>query len=495
VNPGATEICDGLDNDCDGLVDDDDPDVTGQTTWYLDSDADGFGDFSNSVVSCNQPSGYVADNTDCDDTNAAVNPTATEVCNGIDDDCDGLVDDADSDITGQSIWYLDNDSDGFGDPTNFVLSCNQPNGYVPDSTDCDDTNANVFPGATEVCDGVDNNCDGQIDESGGTVWYVDADADGYGDVNDTGVTSCTQPPGTVDNNGDCDDANSSVNPGAIEICDGIDNNCDGIIEEPTIQGLPNQEAIGSFTLPIIVGAFLSGNEAYYTGPGGTGTIYMAGDTISFEDFAAYPVTLYIYDSYVTSGCWSEESFDLIINLPLGCTALNQPVFGYSDISVETDLSWDAVEGATGYTIYVGTSSGNYNMVNGEDVGNQLSYEFQEDLPYNTSIFIKIVPYNDREEATNCGEIRFITEGKEEPPKFFTPNGDGYNDFWLVPDKDRLISVIYILDRYGKLLTSLSGTNMAWDGIYNNQLMPTNDYWYVIEYKNGETLRGHFTLKR
>ncbi len=495
VYPGAPEICNGIDDDCDGLVDDDDPDISGQSTWYLDGDADGFGDPASSMLSCNQPTGYVADNTDCDDSNAAIHPGAEELCDGIDDDCDGLIDDADPDIVDQSLWYLDSDADGFGDPANSVLACDPPTGYVADNTDCDDTNASVFPGATEVCDGVDNDCNGQVDESGGTLWYVDADADGYGDVNDTGVTSCTQPTGTVDNNGDCDDTNALVHPGAAELCNGMDDNCDGIIEEPMVLDLADQDVVGSYTLPAIIGDFLSGNEAYYTGPGGTGTAYMQGDTIAFDDFPAYPVTLYIYDSYASSGCFSEESFELIIVELLGCTALNGPFNGDTDVFIDTDLTWNAAPDATGYVLSVGSSPGNTDILNALDVGNVLRYDLPEDLPYDQELFVSIVPYNDRQIAMGCPEYYFTTEGVQTPPRFFTPNNDGFNDTWVVPDRFNEISAIQIFDRYGKLLKQLFNLQLGWDGTYKNAPLPESDYWYVIQYHDGRVLRGHFSLVR
>src|SRR5690606_3653247 len=163
------------------------------------------------------------------------------------------------DESGGTLWYADTDGDGYGDLNDSgVESCNQPPGAVNNNTDCDDTNAAINPNAVEVCDGIDNNCDGQIDESGGTIWY--ADTDGYGDVNDNGVESCAQPPGTVDNNDDCDDAEATVYPGAPELCDGLDNDCDGIIQEPQLEDLGDQNVTNTFEFPIIDGTNLSGNE-------------------------------------------------------------------------------------------------------------------------------------------------------------------------------------------------------------------------------------------
>ncbi|MGB6874156.1 MAG: clostripain-related cysteine peptidase [Dehalococcoidia bacterium] len=171
---GVTEVCNGIDDDCDGLVDDDDPDCTGQATWYLDGDSDGYGDPNTTTQACSQPAGYVDNDADCNDSNENVNPAATEVCNGIDDDCDGLVDDDDPDCTGQATWYLDGDSDGYGDPNTTTHACSQPAGYVDNNADCDDSNENVNPAATEVCNGIDDDCDGLVDEGCDNEVYLDS---------------------------------------------------------------------------------------------------------------------------------------------------------------------------------------------------------------------------------------------------------------------------------------------------------------------------------
>ena len=105
--------------------------------------------------------GWAVDGGDCDDGDPAVNPYQDEVCDGIDNDCDGYVDLGAVDAT---RWFLDADADGYGCPTCITSACEQPTGRVEDNTDCDDEDPAVNPGAAEVPDGIDNDCDGEIDE-------------------------------------------------------------------------------------------------------------------------------------------------------------------------------------------------------------------------------------------------------------------------------------------------------------------------------------------
>ena len=110
----APEVCDTLDNNCNNLVDDNDPNVVGQVEYFTDSDLDGFGDPTQSVLVCFQPAGTVTNGSDCDDDDGSVSPIAQEICDGIDNNCDNNTDDDDSTVSGQSTWYLDSDGDGFG---------------------------------------------------------------------------------------------------------------------------------------------------------------------------------------------------------------------------------------------------------------------------------------------------------------------------------------------------------------------------------------------
>jgi hypothetical protein len=228
IHPGQDETCNGVDDDCDGSTDDDDDDVTDQGTWYPDTDGDGHGDPGSPTLACESPSQHVADATDCDDGDAAVSPSAAEICDGADQDCDTLVDDDDPDVTGTSTWYIDFDGDGYGSSDYTVSSCEAPSGYVANSDDCEDAHADASPVGTEVCDDLDNDCNGTVDDDATdfATWYADTDSDGYGDPSATS-TACEAPSGSVDNGRDCDDSDAAVSPSAAEVCNGVDDDCNG----------------------------------------------------------------------------------------------------------------------------------------------------------------------------------------------------------------------------------------------------------------------------
>jgi len=228
IHPDAAEECDEVDNDCDTLVDE--PDAIDAPTFYADTDTDGYGDPDVSQVACEAPSGFVSNSMDCDDTDSTINPAGTEVCGGGDEDCDGIIDDADATVTGTTTFYEDADSDTYGNAASTTDACVAPTGFVSDATDCDDTDGDVHPAATEMCDSVDNNCDGTTDEdtaADARNWYLDADSDAYGLASST-TTACNWPVGYAAVRGDCDDTDASVNPGATESWyDGIDADCAG----------------------------------------------------------------------------------------------------------------------------------------------------------------------------------------------------------------------------------------------------------------------------
>lgn len=243
INPGQLEVCDGanVDEDCSGAADDNDPGATGQVTWFIDMDLDGYGDGADSVISCEQPWFYVANDSDCDDSEPGVNPAQAEVCDpaDVDEDCSGAADDDDAGVVGAPLWHLDADADGYGGPLQSEALCEQPSGYVADATDCDDARPGVNPGEMEVCDAddLDEDCSGAADNAdpgavGGVPWYADADSDGYGDPASS-VTECDAPLGYVADDTDCNDNLAGVNPGEAEVCDpaNLDEDCSGAADD------------------------------------------------------------------------------------------------------------------------------------------------------------------------------------------------------------------------------------------------------------------------
>ncbi len=149
LTPGMTEVCNNLiDDNCDGQIDEN----CVSYTYYFDGDNDGYGDPTKPTTTFSSipPAGYVADSTDCNDNDHAIHPNQSDLCNGIDDDCDNLVDE-DATFT---TWYADADVDGYGDPSISQMTCSgAPVGYVADNTDCNDSNADINPGASEQCNG------------------------------------------------------------------------------------------------------------------------------------------------------------------------------------------------------------------------------------------------------------------------------------------------------------------------------------------------------
>jgi cysteine-rich repeat protein len=182
----------------------------------VDGDRDGYG----VGASCTGP--------DCNDANASVNPGSAEVCDLVDNDCDGSTDEG---LTTSSYWR-DADGDGRGAagaaPQSF---CANPGGFASTDDDCNDADAGDYPGATERCDGRDNNCNGAVDDGASlSTFWLDGDSDGAGNAAVT-AQGCSAPVGYVANDDDCDDANPGRRPGAREACDGVDNDCSGTADD------------------------------------------------------------------------------------------------------------------------------------------------------------------------------------------------------------------------------------------------------------------------
>jgi hypothetical protein len=231
-----------------------DADLGCDTVFYADTDGDGHGDADETTTACEVPEGYVAVGDDCDDDSDAVHPGLPEVCDGLDNDCNGLKDSDDPavDLASQREYYRDVDGDGYGRAGDTTTSCDKPAGYALEGTDCDDSDADIHPEADEICDFYDNDCDGlyddeddSLDPSSAESFYLDSDGDGYG--TGTAVMACTRPAQHASQDGDCDDSEAAAHPGAVETCDQIDNDCDGAIDGPAGSGDLCGPLAGSFS--------------------------------------------------------------------------------------------------------------------------------------------------------------------------------------------------------------------------------------------------------
>ena len=240
--PNAIEECNGADDDCDGVTDENDS--IDALLWYLDSDGDGFGDLILNIFHAINPKDIQIVPQIVMMKTQISNQGNLETCNNIDDNCN---DDIDEDAIDPQIWYLDDDNDTFGDPSEFTYACTLPDGYVANSDDCDDIRSFVHPEADEICDGLDNNCNEQTDDDDEDIsfasmntYYADSDGDGFGNGGNI-VFACTLPSDFVENSDDCDDDRMVINPLSDERCNNIDDDCDGEIDE---------EAVNPFTFYI-----------------------------------------------------------------------------------------------------------------------------------------------------------------------------------------------------------------------------------------------------
>jgi hypothetical protein len=247
VSPAGNEICNTLDDNCNGEIDE-----GVLSTFYHDADLDGFGDINSIVLACEPAEGYVNNAEDCDDTQLTYIDNDGDSFGGSEWAACGVsnADDCDDNV----LTYLDTDGDGFG-------STNLDACGVFNFDDCDDANTEINPSVQEICNQLDDNCNIEVDENVLISFYADMDNDGFGDINNT-VQACILMPGYVDNGLDCDDGqllysdldsdgfggqvldacgvatnsdcidfDDSVNPGAVELCDNIDQNCNGVIDE------------------------------------------------------------------------------------------------------------------------------------------------------------------------------------------------------------------------------------------------------------------------
>ncbi|GAA4232234.1 hypothetical protein GCM10022291_06580 [Postechiella marina] len=192
----------------------------------------------------------------------------------------------------------------------------------------------------------------------------------------------------------------------------------------------------------------------------------------------------------------SEKYFTTEKTPPNCTSITAPLNNSENVAVNSNISWNLIPNTTGYLVTIGTTSGGTDIANAVDAGNVSAYNPPVDLPDESNIYVTITPYNALGNATNCEENRFTTENRIiEIPKFFTPNGDGNHDYWEVKDPKNEIKIIYIFNRYGKLLKTLASNTIGWNGSLSGKKLLADDYWCLLELHNGETIKTHFTLKR
>lgn len=431
--------------------------------FWIDSDGDGYGSNTDFLLSLTQPAGYVTNNDDCVDSDPSINPDAVEIPDDfqqLDEDCDGIP---------LVTFYADSDGDGWTDENDTVvdsLYAAPPVGYDwptgPPNWDCNDGDSTIHPFAYDIPnDGIDQNCTG-LDV---TTWYYDGDEDGYGL---TGDSTFQEAPDfgsvfTAQIDGDCNDSDPAVNPGATEIPDNsVDENCDG-------------------NAPRTIERDTDGDG--WTDPANSTVINAESDwTVDWPDYR-FPNPTDCDDTNPAVHPGATEAPD---------DGIDQDCDGFDHVSYFPDLDGD---GWTDDSASVVQSAGDvvpdfYRLANHLDCDDQ-------DGGVNPGA--TEVPDNAIDE--DCDGVVAYSFVEPTVPNIFSPNGDGVEDTIAVaggPIADGFDWVIY--DRWGQVLFQSDSQSMAWDGTYLGTGDPLNAgvYVYVLQYvapgvTGLQQLSGNITL--
>lgn len=310
----SEEICDGLDNDCDGSVDEDLSTPFATLTEGVCFDA---------VKECGGVSGWQ------DPDYGSDYEVVESSCDGLDNDCDGDVDEG---LT--TRYYLDVDGDGYGDALSFVDSCGVPAGYVLDNTDCDDSDGSIYQlvnyyidsdsdgydaGSEDVCSGVSApagyssstngaDCDDSVFDCNAdcsSVLYFDFDSDGYGNLS-VEHRVCDALGDYVLDNTDCDDSNVSINPLAIDVNDHIDNNCNGEVDEnndvPTVSLISDFNFDENYFYTLDLSTYFSDSDSLsysYLSNSSNLSVLINGNlaNVSASEYGSYNLNFSAYDNF------------------------------------------------------------------------------------------------------------------------------------------------------------------------------------------------------
>lgn len=481
--------------------------------------------------------GFSPSDGDCDDLNALISPDSPELCNGLDDNCNGIQDEG-FDLDGDSFSICSGDCDDnnqFISPISIDIAdgldndCdelidedvdNDGDGWTIQEGDCDDTNPDVNPGAVDIDDNIDNDCDQLIDEN------TDSDGDGLtpeeGDCDDANAAVNTNAEeicngiddncdGTIDEgfdgdgdtysacNGDCDDTNLNVYPGAPDIEDDIDNDCDTDIDENADNdgdGFTPDEGDCDDTNPnVYLGAVELCNGIDDDCDGVTDEGFDAdndGVTVCEGDCddtnaAINPASIEICNG-LDDNCntQTDEGFDEDVDTFTTCNGdcddTNASVYpGAPDIEdgidndCDTDVDEDADNDDDGFTPAEGDCDDENPVVFPGAV--EICNGFDDDCDGST------------DEDLDCGDAPFFI------PNGISPNSDGLNDVWILNGIENFPGCsVKIVNRWGQLIFESTGYTQPWDGIYQGSRLPSGDYYYTIQLNDKQIFTGFVSLK-